>query len=88
VIQATGVLNTACREGGLSNWGRPVTDPTWIDVAYTWAWPGSQWRARAMRRLEEQDTYPAGRYGRWVFQGIAESVRDGFMVGSSFRANS
>jgi protoporphyrinogen oxidase len=64
-----------------------VNDATWIDVAYTWAWPGSKWRLRAMRRLEEHDIFPVGRYGRWLFQGIADSVRDGFVVGSSFRVN-
>jgi protoporphyrinogen oxidase len=64
-----------------------VNDATWIDVAYTWAWPDSQWRLRAMRRLEEHDIFPVGRYGRWVFQGIADSVRDGFVVGASFRAS-
>jgi hypothetical protein len=64
-----------------------VNDPTWIDVAYTWAWPDSQWRTQVMRRLEEHDIFPAGRYGRWVFQGIADSVRDGFVLGGSFRAN-
>lgn len=62
-----------------------VDDPTWIDVAYTWSRPGSPWRAQAMRRLEEHDIYPVGRYGRWVFQGIADSVRDGFLVGASFK---
>jgi protoporphyrinogen oxidase len=64
-----------------------VNDPTWIDVAYTWAWPGSQWRVQAMRRLEKHDIFPVGRYGRWVFQGIADSVRDGFIVGGAFRAH-
>jgi protoporphyrinogen oxidase len=63
-----------------------VNDATWIDVAYTWAWPDSQWRPQAMRTLQEHDIFPVGRYGRWIFQGIADSVRDGFVVGSSFRA--
>lgn len=63
-----------------------VNDPTWIDVAYTWARPDLQWRAQAMRRLEQSDIFPIGRYGRWVFQGIADLVRDGFAAGGSFRA--
>jgi protoporphyrinogen oxidase len=62
-----------------------VADATWIDVAYTWSWPGSRWRELALRRLEEHDIYQVGRYGRWIFQGIADSIRDGFIVGSSFR---
>jgi protoporphyrinogen oxidase len=62
-----------------------VVDPTWIDSAYTWAWPGSKWRTQAMQVLEQQDIYPVGRYARWIFQGIADSIRDGFIVGTSLR---
>lgn len=62
-----------------------VVDPTWIEVAYTWAWPGSTWKAAALRRLEEHDIFQVGRYGRWIFQGIADSIRDGFMVGAAFQ---
>jgi protoporphyrinogen oxidase len=73
----------------LQEWGfieeAEVVDPTWIDVAYTWAWPGSNWRGRALRVLEEHGIYMVGRYARWTFQGIAESIRDGFIAGSSFR---
>jgi protoporphyrinogen oxidase len=59
---------------------------TWIDVAYTWSWPGSRWTAEALRMLEDQGIYQIGRYGRWRFQGIADSIRDGFVAGSSFRS--
>lgn len=62
-----------------------VIDPTWIDVAYTWSWPGSQWKQKALRALEAQDIFQAGRYGRWVFQGIADSIRDGFFVGAGLK---
>ncbi len=62
-----------------------VVDPTWIDVAYTWAWPGSGWRAKALKTLESQNIFQVGRYGCWIFQGIADSIRDGFMVGSAFK---
>jgi len=62
-----------------------VIDPTWIDSAYTWSWPGSKWRSQAMQVLEENDIYPVGRYARWIFQGIADSIRDGFIVGTSLR---
>jgi protoporphyrinogen oxidase len=60
-----------------------VVDPTWIEVAYTWSWPGSQWRAQALRRLEENDIIMMGRYGKWTFQGIADSIRDGLYVGAA-----
>jgi len=60
-------------------------DPTWIDVAYTWSWPGSQWRTKALRTLEAHGIYQVGRYGRWVFQGIAESIKDGLMAGGAVK---
>jgi protoporphyrinogen oxidase len=63
-----------------------VADPTWIQVAYTWSRPHSKWKEMALRRLEEHGIYQVGRYGRWIFQGIADSIRDGFYVGSSFKA--
>jgi protoporphyrinogen oxidase len=58
-----------------------VADPTWIDVAYTWAWPGSTWRDEALALLRRHGVEPVGRYGRWIFQGIAESIRDGLAAG-------
>lgn len=62
-----------------------VVDPTWIDVAYTWSWPQSRWKDLALRKLEEHGIFQVGRYGRWIFQGIADSIRDGFIVGSSLK---
>jgi hypothetical protein len=58
--------------------------PTWIDVAYTWSWPGSRWATEALAMLEDKNIYQIGRYGRWRFQGIADSIRDGFAAGSSW----
>lgn len=73
----------------LQEWGFigdvEVADPTWIDVAYTWAWPGSNWRGEAMKALETHGIFPVGRYGRWCFQGIADSIRDGFIVGAAVK---
>jgi len=63
-----------------------VVDATWIDVAYTWSWPGSHWKAEALRVLGEHDIHQVGRYGRWgASQSIAESMRDGLMVGGAAR---
>jgi protoporphyrinogen oxidase len=74
----------------LQDWGfigdAEVVDPTWIDVAYTWAWPDSRWKGKALKCLEEQDVFQVGRYARWIFQGIADSIRDGFYAGNSLRA--
>ena|ERR1039458_1273302 len=73
----------------LTEWGfiesADVADPTWIDVAYTWAWPGSNWKTKAIKLLEEEGVYMVGRYARWSFQGIAKSIRDGFVAGASFK---
>jgi protoporphyrinogen oxidase len=73
----------------LQEWGflgdAEVVDPTWIDVAYTWSWPESQWRAAALQALEAHDIQMVGRYARWMFQGIADSLRDGLYVGAANR---
>ena len=73
----------------LQEWGfigdAEVVDPTWIDVAYTWAWPDSRWKPTALKCLQEHDIFQVGRYARWIFQGIADSIRDGFYAGSSLR---
>ncbi len=73
----------------LQQWGfigeAEVVHPTWVDVAYTWSWPGSPWKQQALRALEEAGIYQVGRYGRWIFQGIADSIRDGFIAGNGFR---
>jgi len=62
-----------------------IAHPTWIDVAYTWKWPNSSWRQQAIQALERYGIYQVGRYGRWKFQGIAESIRDGLVVGVSLK---
>jgi protoporphyrinogen oxidase len=66
-----------------------VADPTWIETAYTWIWPKSQWRAEALQALEAHCIYQVGRYGRWApqvtDQGIAQSIRDGLWAGASLR---
>lgn len=68
----------------LQDWGwikeAEVVDPTWIEVAYTWSWPGSKWRTKALKTLQDHGIYQVGRYARWVFQGIADSIRDGLAV--------
>jgi protoporphyrinogen oxidase len=77
---------TAAAIAELRRWGfiedALIVDPTWIDVAYTWGWPGSQWRTAAIEALEAEGIFPVGRYARWIFQGIAESIRDGLAAGA------
>src|SRR5262249_1318808 len=73
----------------LQDWGFiedvEVTDPTWIETAYTWSWPGSTWRREALGLLQDHGIHPVGRYARWVFQGIADSIRDGLFAGAALR---
>jgi protoporphyrinogen oxidase len=85
--EAKALCEAVVRE--LQEWGWigevEVVDPTWIEVAYTWSWPGSRWREKALKALEEHGIYQIGRFGRWVFQGIAESIKDGLMAGGAVR---
>jgi protoporphyrinogen oxidase len=71
----------------LQAWGwlgeAEVVDPTWIDVAYTWSWPGSRWREEALVLLDGHDIHQVGRYAEWRFQGIAQSIRDGLAAGAA-----
>lgn len=68
----------------LKEWGFimevEVLDLTWIDVAYTWSWPGSTWKEKAIKTLEKHHIYQKGRYGRWKFQGIADSIKEGYFA--------
>jgi protoporphyrinogen oxidase len=73
----------------LQEWGfifdAEVVDPTWIDVAYTWSLPGSDWKNWAITALERYDIYQVGRYGRWTFNGIAASLIEGLTIGSAHK---
>ncbi len=62
-----------------------VVHPTWIDVAYTWSFPGSQWKESMLSHLGSHAIHQAGRYARWNFQGIAESIREGLELGKLIR---
>ena len=42
-------------------------------------------RAGDRARLEAHGVEPVGRYARWHFQGIADSIRDGLRAGSLLR---
>ena len=71
-------------EDELRAWGMigdvAVNDATWVDVAYTWSWPGSTWIDEAIGLLKEQSITMLGRYGRWHFQGIAASIKEGMAL--------
>ena len=84
-------IRTLCNDvvKELQEWGwireAEVVDPTWIDVAYTWSWPGSNWRRKALQILEEHNIYQVGRFARWVCQGISQSIHDGLMAGAAVK---
>lgn len=85
---ATVPILQVCRDivSEIQSWGWlgdiDICDATWIDTAYTWSWPNSNWRAKAQTILQQYQIYPIGRYARWTFQGIADSIRDGLMAGN------
>lgn len=53
-----------------------------IEVAYTWEWPNSTWKSKALAQLKKNNIIQIGRYGRWHFQGILESIKEGFNLKS------
>jgi len=73
-LRASGLIDTV-----------EALDPTWVDVAYTWRRPESDWFQRATDACVAQGIEPAGRYGRWSFQGIAASLKEGLLLGSVLR---
>lgn len=67
----------------LQRWGFigevEVIDATWIEYAYTWLYD-KQVREKSLKILKEMGIESIGRYGKWKFQGIAESFREGSRV--------
>jgi hypothetical protein len=84
-------INGLCQDviKELQEWGwideAEVVDPTWIYVGYTWSWPDSRWREKALKALETHDVYQVGRFARWILlSGISDSIEDGLVAGASF----
>ncbi len=60
--------------------GKVITvDPTWVKTGYTWMRSKSD-RDNALQWLKERDIISTGRYGKWQFQGMTQSIEDGFEV--------
>lgn len=80
-------LDVVCAELAQRRWIRRVEVATadWIETAYTWRRPGSRWREEAMDLLVRHRIFPVGRYARWHFQGILESIREGLAAGAALR---
>jgi protoporphyrinogen oxidase len=53
-----------------------TTDPTFVKHAYTWMRTTEE-REKHLAWLKERDIISTGRYGKWKFQGMAESITDG-----------
>ena len=56
-----------------------VTDPTWVKVAYTWNKSETE-RIEHLEWLRQKDIISIGRYGKWKFCGLTESIQDGLNV--------
>lgn len=73
----------------LQDWGWlkdvDVVSPSWVETAYTWSRPRSAWREEAIDVLRAHGILMTGRYGKWRFQGIADSLRDGIYAGAALR---
>lgn len=65
----------------LQSWGfigKVITaDPTYVRCAYTWLRKKED-RQIALDWLKERDIISTGRYGKWHFQGMIDSIKDGF----------
>lgn len=56
-----------------------VENKEYIPYAYTWCNHNTD-RDKYLNELKEHGIISIGRYGKWKFQGIAESFKDGLMV--------
>lgn len=65
----------------LKDWGFikkvEVEDVNEIETAYTYQWPNSQDRSKFLDSIANQGITMLGRYGKWNFQGIGESLKEG-----------
>jgi len=79
-------MRDLCRKSvkELGSWGfireTEVISMNWIDYAYTWRYPGSSYPKEAIDLLAHHGIFSIGRYGKWKFQGIAESIKEGLGV--------
>lgn len=58
-----------------------VCDVKFIEVGYTYSRPNdTDWKDEALIALKEHEIISIGRYGRWQFQGLAESAEKGLSI--------
>ena len=67
----------------LQDWGWigavAVVDPTWVECAYTWLYDKDDAK-KEIEWLATQGIISTGRYGKWKFQGMTQSIEDGLKV--------
>ncbi len=67
----------------LQSWGfigNVITsDPTWVACGYTWL-RSREHRDNHLKWLKAHEIISTGRYGKWHFQGLVDSIKDGFEV--------
>ena len=75
----------------LQEWGFigkvEVLSSSWVETGYTWSWVESQWVEKATSALESTDIVSIGRYGRWKFQGMVDSIFEGVQMGKRIQAD-
>lgn len=54
-------------------------DPTWVRCGYTWL-KSKEDANDKLKWLKGNDIISTGRYGKWKFQGMVDSIKDGFEV--------
>lgn len=56
-----------------------VVDPTYVRVAYSWLYNEKD-KDDAIKWLKSRGITSTGRYGKWKFQGLVESIADGLEI--------
>lgn len=51
----------------------------WVECAYTWQY-NKEDVPNAIQWLKERNITSTGRYGKWKFQGLSQSIEDGFNI--------
>ena len=78
------VISPSCTVSELQSWGFikkvEALHSNCIDVAYTWRYPNSDDIENLLSMVEDCGIKQIGRYGRWKFCGIADSIKMGLNV--------
>jgi hypothetical protein len=68
----------------LQDWGfitnTILVRSSFVSPTHTWSWPGSQWVAEAPNVLADCGVRQIGRFGKWRFQGMADSFGEAWTI--------